>query len=282
MSVTRRELVACALVLSVAAVACEQEDGCLDYRALAVDLYAEQACEDCCVYPALNLRQLPARLVAGEREDISRATAVVDGRGDTAFFTALQYYLHDVALEYADGTVYPLTDTFGFRQNESAELALQDRSLVRARPLQAASIATGELLREGTVVALRYAFGLPEDVAGADPLVQASGSPLSLTGTDTLLAARTVDSVRRLRSGYVAVRRADGTRDSSFVTGAASVPYRLPFPEPTAVRRSFNLNVALLLPVSPLVDLPSGPVTAAAFAGAYLPEAVVIEATTTR
>lgn len=269
--------VAGALALALAATACDEEEGCLDYRALRVDFYAEKACEDCCVYPALNLVQVPGRIDGGVRQDIERGTPIVDAAGDTAFLTALQYYVHDVALEFADGTVLPLRDTFGFRQNESAELVLQDRSLLRARPLQAATISTGELLREGEVVAVQLKFGLPEDVALADPFVQGRGSPILLSGVDTLLAARRLDSVRRLRSGYVAVSRGDGSRDSSFVEGAAALPYRLPLPEPTALRRSYNLNVVLLLPVAPLVSLPTGPVAAETFAEAFFRDAAVIE-----
>ena len=127
------------------------------------------------------------------------------------------------------------------------------------------------------MTALRLRFGLPADVADADPVAQNESSPLFLQRADTLLAEGTLATGRRLRSAFVRVEGTDGRRDSSFVNGASSVPYRLPLPAPVFLRRSFNLALALQLPVAPLVDLPPGAVTAEAFAGAFLDEAAVID-----
>ena len=267
-------------VLSAATMlgGCDEEEGCLDYRALEVDLYAEQACDDCCVFPALQIQQLPSRVEAGVREDVRRGTPLVRADGDTVSIGALLYFLHDIELEYDDGTVVPMTDTFGFRQNESLDFRLADRSLLRSRPFQTSGLTTGELLREGTVTALRFSFGLPADVADADPVAQNSNSPLFLQRADTLLAEGTLATGRRLRSAFVRVEGAGGLRDSSFVNGPASVPYRLPLAEPVFLRRSFNLTLALQLPVEPLIDLAPGAVTAEEFAAAFLSGAAVIDA----
>ena len=280
-----RRWVATAFALACAALVaggCEEEEGCLDYRALSVDLYAEKACDDCCAFPSLQLQQLPSRTVAGVREDVRRGTPIVRDGGDTVSITALLYFLHDVELEYDDGTVLPLTDTFGFRQNQSLDFELADRSLLRARPFQTARLETGALLREGTVTALRFRFGLPADVADVDPVAQGPSSPLLLERADTLLAEGTLATGRRLRSAFVRVEGPDGARDSSFVNGPASVAYRLPLPGPVFLRRSFSLTLALQLPVASLVELAPGAVSAEAFAGAFLDEAAVIDVALSR
>ena len=270
------------LAAGLALGGCDEEEGCLDFRALSVDIYAERQCEDCCEFPFLQIQQLPVRSVTGERELVSRNTTFVDAGGDTARITGLLYYLHDVELEYEDGVVVPLVDTFGFRQNESLDFTLASRSLLRSRPLQTANLETGELLREGTITAVRFAFGLPEDAVAVDPLAQRTSSPLFLQGADTLLASGTRETGFALRSAFLQVTRASGQVDTTLVEGAASVPLRVALPTPLFLRRSFNLRLTLEVPVAPLVDLPAGPVTAEQFVGAYLVGATVVSATATR
>ena len=56
----------------------------------------------------------------------------------------------------------------------------------------------------------------------------------------------------------------------------------LPLDRPVFLRRSFNLTLALQLPIEPLVELRPGAVSAEEFAVAFLSEAAVIDASLSR
>lgn len=271
-----------ALLLIGALSACsDTEEGCLDYRALEVDLYAEKACDDCCTFPRLGLQQLAGRVVDDTVRSVTRDTYVRRTNGDSTRLTGLVYFLHDLELEFADGRVYPLVDTFSFRQNRSDPFLLQTRSLLRATPLRRAELVTGQLLEEGTVVALRVKFGLPSEYTLGQPAAQTNNLPLAL-GQDSLLFDRSPGRLGGYRSAYIRTLDVDGRADSSWVTGGAGIPLRFALPTQRYLGRSLNLNLTLYLPVTPLVDLPSGPVDASAFVGAFLAGARVTSVSVSR
>lgn len=277
-----RTSISAVLLCLVALTACsDTQEGCLDYRALQIDIYAESACDDCCTYPRLNLQQLPGRIVDGKRQLITRDSLLVRRNGDTTRLTALVYFLHDLELEFADGRLYPLQDTFSFRQNTSDQFVLQTRSLLRAAPLQRAQLQTGQLLDTGEVVALRAKFGLPSEYTIGRPLGQTRALPLALL-QDSLLYDPSPGRLGGYRSAYLRTVDLDGQRDSSWVDGGASIDLRYALPGDTLLRRSRNLNLTLLLPVTPLVDLPSGPVEASAFVAAFLTKAQIVTVSTSR
>ncbi len=273
---------ALALGLAVALAACDDvREGCLDYRALTIDIYAEEACDDCCTYPRLILQQLPGRVVGNVTRRIAADTPLVRRNGDTVRLTALVYFLHDLEIEFEDGRVYPLADTFSFRQNTSANFEFQRRSLLRAAPLRRAQIATGQLLEEGRVVALRAKFGLPGEYSAGQPDAQTTGLPLGL-GQDSLLFDFSPGRLGGYRSAYVRTLTADGRADSTWVSGPASVPLRYALPTITDLDRAYNLNLTLLLPVSPLVDLPGGAVSADEFVASFLSRAQIVSVSVSR
>ena len=265
------------------------EEGCLDYRALRVDIYAESACEDCCVYPGLDLRQVPGRRDSlGDFAPVTTRTEFVAANGDSVRVAALSYFLHDVVLELAGGDTLALLDTFSLRETESDEFALAERSLVRVSPLRAPGARLGTLLDEGEVLAVRLRFGLPADLIAADPVAQSEGSPLFIALDTALLFRDEATRARRLRSGLVVRERGgavgDSTvvRDTTLVPGGASVPVRVALSEPFTLRRSFDLDLALLLPVASLVDLPPGETTAETFAEALYGRASVLSVAASR
>ena len=269
-------LVTGALVSAGLAGCADVEEGCLDYRALAVDVYAEAACDDCCAYPQLNLRQVPVRSDTGVVSPVTRTTALVSDSGDTVRLTSLSYFLHDLELELEDGTLVPLPDTFSARLSEADEFALVERSLSRVSPLRTPLAVVGTLLTEGTAVALRMRFGLPADLVAADPQAQRGDSPLFIALDTALLFRDEVTASRRLRSARL-VRAGAVDTVTTFVAGGASVPLRFPLATSFPLRRSFNLDVALLLPVDALLELPAGEVSAEDFAAAVYGTASVRE-----
>lgn len=257
----------------------DAEEGCLDYRALRVDLNAETACDDCCDYPGVTLQQVVARVDTGGVRLVRTTDSLATAAGDTVLLTALSYFLHDVALELADGTLLPLLDTFSVREDVSRELALAERSLLRVSPLRTPRMQTGTLLQAGEVVAWRARFGLPADLVAADARAQPSTSPLAIPLDTALLTVDPATPARRFRSAVLVRRRLGGTAgggpDSVVVAGGAAVDLRVALPTPFPLRRSYNLEVALVLPVTALVDLPAGETAAADFASALFGGAYV-------
>ncbi len=270
------------LLLAVGLAGCDDaEEGCLDYRALEVDLYAETACDDCCVYPRLILQQLPGRMVGTAVQSITPDSLLLRDDGSSTRLTGLVYYLHDLELEFDDGRLYPLADTFSFRASLADPLVLQSRSLIKAAPLRESRRVTGQLLTEGRVVALRAKFGLPGEYVAGLPLAQTSTSPLALE-QDSLLFDFRPGRLGGYRSAFFKTRDADGRRDSTWVDGPAEIDLRYTFPVDTALERSRNLILTLLLPVTPLVDLPSGPVEAETFVATFLRRARIVLVSTSR
>ena len=267
---------------SFGVAACEEAtEGCLDYRALAVDIYAEKACDECCTYPRLTLQQVAGRVEAGAIGVITTNTPLLGASGDSIRLIALVYYLHDLELEFADGRRVALADTFGFRQNTTASFELQTRSLVKSAPLRQTEYRVGRLLDTGTVVGLRANFGLPAEYAAGLPTAQTTSSALAL-GQDTLLYDDTAAGDGRYRSAYFQTMASDSTVATSFVDHGTTVPLRFVLGEPLRLDRSFNLNLTLLLPVTPLIDFPSGTITAEAFVESFLADASITSASTSR
>ena len=270
------------LFLTIGLVACDDtQEGCLDYRALQVDLYAEEGCDDCCTYPGLGLQQLAGHVVRDTIRSITPTTYLVGSDGDSTRITALVYFLHDLELEFADGRVYPLTDTFSFRQNSTDPFVLETRSLLRGTPFRRSLLESGQLLEEGSVVALRLKFGLPGEYTLGQPAAQTNNLPLAL-GQDSLLFDRSPGRLGGYRSAYIRTLDVDGRADSSWVSGGASIPLRFALPTQLDLARSLNLNLTLYLPVTPLADLPGGPVDAGVFAGAFLTDARIVSVSTSR
>ena len=159
----------------LALTACDPEaEGCLDYRAVAIDVTADVACDDCCRYPSLRLQVVPGRLQADTFVREAAPTLIVDG--DTLRATRLPTYLSDFALELADGSLYPLTDTLTDHLVESGTFGVADLMIAQWR-------RSGRLPAESPAEA--PPSDAPTQMPGPEPAPN-SASPRPMTMDDAL------------------------------------------------------------------------------------------------
>ncbi len=268
--------VACLLASSLyAASACRQPvEGCLDFRALSVAVGADDPCDNCCVYPSLQLTLLPTRNDAAADtvlQVLTRGTGYVRGPGDTVVFDRLVFYLSDLRLLTADGEEVPLLDTFGFRQNLADPIVQQEDGLLRFAPYQTPRISTGRLLAEATFVGLRGNFGIGETYASARAAALNRNARFVL-GQDSGIYDF---SAERFRSAFLRRSSTLTGIDSVVVEGGTLQPFQVDFPQEFLLPRSYNLNLVLGLPVEALLEFESGAIPADRFVAVLLQNVVV-------
>ena len=251
-------------------------EGCLDFRALAVDVGADEPCDDCCQYPALVLQFVGARLDPDVDTIVSlldRGSVYVDGAGDTVTLDRLSFFVSDLALVAADGSTVPLLDTFGFRQNSSDARTTEEAGLLRVTPLQTPRLRTGRLLADSRFVALRGRLGLPGRYAASDPAALAGQARFALAVDSGIYDFAAV----RYRGAIVRRNSTQTGADSVLVDGGDVAEFTLVFAEPLALGRSFDLNLTVALPIAELIDLPAGVVTAETMVTDFLAKARVVD-----
>ena len=265
----------------LAAAGCDpEEEGCLDYRALAIDVTADVACDGCCAYPALALQVSPARYFGDSTARLGRADDLIAG-SDTLTDVALAFYLSDLAIELADGSLYPLTDTLTVVALAPGEGARRlEPSLALLEPYRASSYRVGAVLEPLEAVAIRATFGLPAELAGVRPGLQGAGSPL-VGDRDSLL----LPVGGGLLSGSVeAVASGGDTLAAAVVSRGGAL--RWAFGAPVGVGRGFDLFVSLALPLDGLAELTgelaTGEVSAERFVTAVLAPGRVVDAAARR
>ena len=233
----------------LALTACDPEaEGCLDYRAVAIDVTADVACDDCCRYPSLRLQVVPGRLQADTFVREAAPMLIVDG--DTLRATRLPTYLSDFALELADGSLYPLTDTLtvvGREPGIGAELL--DVSVGRTNLLRGGVLELGSVLEALEVVALRARLGPPAEL---------SELAVDLQPTESTLAGD-ADSLLVTPTGQLAAAAFNAERpDSSEILLrfiGEGVELRWALPTPTRLPQAFNLLLTLGVPVDGVAEL---------------------------
>ena len=266
----------------LAAVGCDpEEEGCLDYRALAIDVTADVACDACCNYPALALQVTPARYFGDSTARLDRGDALVAG-ADTLADVALAFFLSDLAIERADGSLYALSDTLtvvGLTAGEGAERL--EPSLALLEPYRTSGYRVGVVLEPLEAVALRATFGLPAALAGVTPDLQGEGSPLFGDRDSLLLPV----GGGLLPGGLGAVVSPGPDTVSAAVVGSGGA-LRWAFAEPVEVGRGFDLAVSLALPLDGLAllrgELAAGQVSAERFVEVALAPARVVDAAASR
>ncbi len=257
----------------------EPADGCLDYRALAVNVMADKECEDCCVYPRLELRIIPAEI---ENDSIARvytAGDVISEGPDSTRLLQFGFFLSDVALVTAGGEAYPVFDTLSVRDSSGTIARREEISLLRVRPFVNVDYELGSLLPLEEFTGIRMQFGVDEQLSLSDSRQPNSASPLS-AANDFLLYDTTS---AHFRSAAVVLELPDSVLQTSEVPGGQRWPVEVTFERPLELPRAYNLSVTIALPVARLVQLRDRPATSAErLAELLFAEAQVIRVDTTR
>ena len=247
-------------------------EGCLDFEAVAVDVTADRACDDCCVYPSLTLNLLTGITRGDTLVQAIRSTTELLVDGDSVVFTALGFYLNDVQVEFANGEAVAVADTFSYRPGAGEALvAGPSVGLLQATPLRSFRVALPGLRTRGEVVAVSATLGLPAEVRDVDARLQGTSSPLA-QAPDSLLfraGARRLAAMRWTR---------DAVSDSLLVTDTdAEIRVRWQLPESFLLERASNLSVDVVLDPRSLLGR-GAEVDAATFADVFLAEGVVVGA----
>jgi len=259
----------CVLLL----LGCEEKViGCLDFRALQVDISADEECDDCCVFPELDLQILYASLGDTAVQLLGARPSIAIGQ-DTFGVLGVGFYLSELALERSDGSLYALEDTLSYVLNDEADLLRRDISLVRIAPTSNSSVAYGSLLEEQTVVALRASVGVPTALESLQPLRQYRNSPLA-PRSDSLLA-RVSDNVIEASTWRYRLN-GDTLRRRVLASGTSSVPVRIALPEAVVLPTSFNLKLTIGIPLEDLMLLEPGEVAMEEFVIAVFDQATVL------
>ena len=258
--------------------ACEQPtEGCLDFRALQVNIGADEACSDCCAYPAVQLQFIPARIDAGVVQSLRTTDTLTHGaRSGTQ--TELAYYLHDIFLITEQGERFEMQDTFTVFSNGQTPNYRYESSVLRVTPFSQTNYELGILLEEKTFVAVEAKVGLPDIFTDVDHTLQPVGSPL-FQNTDSLLLSVIDSSYFDIGFTYSTLT---GNRDSVQLADASNQLVTWTFQEPFNYQPSFNLLVSVALPVDMLLAFNNATISGELFVNDFLKEASVISVSASR
>ncbi len=285
------------LCLVLGIVGCEQRvAGCLDFRAVDVDLGADDACSDCCVFPSLELNFIPIRLdedadtliavlrntdtLSGEpavgltSDDLPDISNLLDLLApEIGLSPALGFYMHDITLITQNGQRVPMQDTFTVFSGNVEPNFVFDGSLLRITPFSQTSYFLGTLLEAQTFVAVEAKLGLPDNLRSVDIDFQPAGSPLN-RNADSLLISAQGNAYTDVDFKYV---QQDGNSNRLVVTNAQSQLVRWDLSTPLIYEPSFNLIISLGLPADDLLSLDNGTINGNVFVTDILGESQILE-----
>ncbi len=222
-----------ATVVTLVLLGCyEDSTGCLDPDADNYDLLADQACVDCCTFPALSVR------VSSVWQD----TAVVvgrtytDGFGHAFQFVRFRYYLGDLRLTSADAALADPSRTVALVAADNSPLSLNGNYLLASLTTTTTPVGT---LRTGssTLTGLSGTYGLADRYRTVAPTLAPTGDAL-----------RTQPGRLNFNDGrgYVQARleytRSPGG-DTLSVSTYGSLPFLLDFGQGVTPARGFDLRV---------------------------------------
>lgn len=267
------------LFFSLLLTGCDtQVEGCLDFRALRVDVAADDACIDCCIYPSLELQFVPARFDADTLLNVVQRTDTLVNGTEVGLLPQLGFYLHDIFLITDDAERFEMQDTFTVFASGEAPNIVFESSVLRVSPFRQTRYELGTLLEEKNFVAVEAKLGLPEILSAVNVELQPSGSPLSYT-SDTLLVSSSTNILLDVAFKF---ERLDATRDSIELADASNRVIRWELNEPLQYLPSYNASITLGLPVDNLLAFNSGTVTGEIFVTDFLQKAQILQVVLSR
>jgi len=163
-------------------------DGCLNIDATNYNASADEACDDCCNFPNLNLKITHSITTQGTFGQDS----IVNHSADSTFenfannffqIKGMEFYLSDFQLVMADGSIAEVEDEMTFMIYDNAisqaskDTTIKDDFVLIKR--NSFNYNVGEFRKPGTYIELRFTVGIDEKLSSIDADTLESSHPLS-------------------------------------------------------------------------------------------------------
>ena len=163
-------------------------DGCLNIDATNYDASADEPCDDCCVFPNLNLKithSITTQGASGQDSVINHsADSTFNNLADNFFqIKAMKFYLSDFQLVMSDGSIAEVEDKMTFMIYEDAisqtlkDTTVKDDFVLVSR--NSFNYRIGEFRKPGSFMELRFTVGIEERLSSIDADTLSSSHPLS-------------------------------------------------------------------------------------------------------
>ena len=163
-------------------------DGCLNIDATNYDASADEPCDDCCVFPNLNLKithSVTIKGAFGQDSVINHSADSTFSNFNDNFFQikGIEFYLSDFQLVLMDGSIAEVEEEMTFMIYESGasqtskDTTVKDDFVLVSR--SSFNYTIGEFRNPGTFMELRFSVGIDEGLSSINSDTLADTHPLS-------------------------------------------------------------------------------------------------------
>jgi hypothetical protein len=232
----------------------EPKEGCLDIEATNYDVSADDQCPKCCTYPKLSVQVLHY-IVSPKKPDslfAMRYATKYQGLLDSNEFFFLdrgRFFISNLKLVRQSGEEVGVRDSVLLPRTVGDSIRVENNFSKHDRDiLQAASLGT--VRTEGLFVGVKFTIGIPQLLLD-EVAIDSINSGALFVRNDTL----SHDSL----TGVIPVRfmlRPDTLDNTPKLDFQFKEPYEisLPFAQPVAIERGYNIKVVLGLNYSVLLE----------------------------
>lgn len=151
------------LLLGVSLMSCyERQEGCLDLLSPDYDLSADDACDDCCTYPYLQLRVFH---MLGD-STYNRDSIIINAAGQEYKMTSAQIFLNDFDLTFTGGQTLNVIERSIFEDADEQQEELIDDHVVLTS--SNSLIKAGTVRENGAVESVGFTMGVTHELISAD------------------------------------------------------------------------------------------------------------------
>lgn len=160
----------------------EPTEGCLDTRATNFDLDADEACPDCCTFPALQIQFNNVWVYTDEVASLRLDTFYLDANDNPFRFQRIRFYWSNLRLQLANGETLTITDSLDLsiaNGTDTSMIEVRDDYLLADIDRATRSVSLNSLVPSGTLASLQATFGISDPVNRAVTTSVSSSHPLA-------------------------------------------------------------------------------------------------------
>lgn len=223
------------------------EEGCLDLQATNFDVSSDEACAECCTYPALTLR-------INHVQDLGTFqlnTVYLDAQNQPFTIESLQFYISEFQLVQSDGNAIGLADELTLTFPDNTQSVIEDNFTLFEKNIGSyTSNSIGSIRTSGNFTKIRFYLGVTNLANHAEP----SGMP---AGHDLAIQPDTMHW--NVTDGYIfnKIKVQKDTASTNLTTLEIGTDANLTLVEldyPISVNTGFNLDLAIDLDYKKLFD----------------------------